>query len=514
MMHKFSSRKNPPAGNEAPRPLPSLIEALLERIRQENGADNVELRETHISWVLLTGHYAYKIKKPITLPFVDYSSIEARRAFCEAELSLNRRYAPAIYLGLEPIGGTPDDPQLGKMPAIEWAVKMSRFDETCRLDHVCARGELTPELVSGLVKTIVSFHETAKQAPPESRFGEPAQVLASALENFEELRDLLPEAISALANLEEWTKGEFERKRSAFAARKATGRIRECHGDMHLGNIALVDGRAIPFDCIEFNEDFRWIDQASELAFTYEDLLDHRQPGLANWLISEWLAATGDFTALKVLPFYAMYRAMVRAKVAAIRGDTAEARDYLEMAKQFSSRPQPTLTITFGLSGSGKTTCATALLLADKAANTVRIRSDVERKRMFGLAAEDASGGVIYTKDATEGTYSRLAGLADDAIAAGWSVVVDAAFLRRTQREEFIHLAARLHVAFAILACEAPLEELRRRLTARCNDASEATVAVLEDQLQCAEELTQAERSLVARISLEGQSSSVLPGAP
>jgi aminoglycoside phosphotransferase family enzyme/predicted kinase len=490
--------------------MPTLVAALLRQARKANGPDRVDLLETHISWVLLAGDFAYKIKKPVTLPFVDYSSLKARRAFCEAELSLNRRYAPAIYLGLEPIGGTTEEPQLGTLPAIEWAVKMSRFDETCRLDHVCARGELTPELVSGLVKTMTAFHAAARPAPPESRFGEPGQVLASALENFEELRDLLPEARPALANLEEWTRREFERLQLDFAARKAAGRIRECHGDLHLGNIALIDGRATPFDCIEFNDDFRWIDQVSELAFTYEDLLDHRQPGLANWLVSEWLAATGDFTALKVLPFYAMYRAMVRAKVAAIRGDAAEARDYLDMTKRLSSRPQPILTIAFGLSGSGKTTRSSALLLADQTANTVRIRSDVERKRLFGLAAVAASGGGIYTEDATEKTYSLLAELAEGAIAAGWSAIVDAAFLRRTQREQFRQLAERLPVPFVILACEAPPEELRRRLLSRRNDASEATVAVLERQLRCVEELTPEEK----RISIEGQSLSMLPGAP
>jgi hypothetical protein len=372
---------------------------------------------------------------------------------------------------------------------------MRRFDEKCRLDHVCARGELTPVEISDLVRTVSAFHDAAQKAPSNSRFGEAEQILTSALENFEELHLLLPADQSLSAPIERWTRQEFERRRTNFAARKAAGHIRECHGDLHLGNIALLNGRATPFDCIEFNESLRWIDQASEIAFTYVDLLDHRRPGLANWLLSEWLKETGDFDALTVLPFYAVYRALVRAKVAAIRGDAAEALEYMEMAKRLSFRPKPHLTITYGFSGSGKTTLSSARLLADETANTVRVRSDVERKRLFGLAPEDASGGTIYTDDATHRTYSHLQALADTTLAAGWSVIVDAAFLRRAQRENFRNLAARLHIPFCILVCEASPDELRRRLRARRNDPSEATVAVMEHQIKWAEALTEEERT-------------------
>jgi predicted kinase len=213
--------------------------------------------------------------------------------------------------------------------------------------------------------------------------------------------------------------------------------------------------------------------------------------------VSEWLAATGDYDALTVLPFYAVYRALVRAKVAAIRGTATEASEYLAMAGRLASRPQPALTITFGLSGSGKTTASSARLLADATANTVRIRSDLERKRLFGLAPGDTSNGAIYTEEATNKTYRRLEKLAEDALEAGWSVIVDAAFLRRALRESFRNLAARLHIPFSIISCGEAPDELRRRLRARRNDASEATVAVLEQQLQWAEALTAEERAMV-----------------
>jgi aminoglycoside phosphotransferase family enzyme/predicted kinase len=477
--------------------LPPLITALLDWARQEYGSDTVELLETHISWVLLAGDYAYKIKKPVILPFVDYSTLEARRIFCEKELVLNSRYAPDLYLETVPIGGSIEAPRLGVKPAIEWAVEMARFNEKWRLDHVCDRGELTPLLISDLVLTVVDFHRRAAEAPPESRFGEPEQILKPALENFEELYNLLPEEKPLLTGLEEWTRGEFERRLPNFEDRKAARRVRECHGDMHLKNIVLLNGRPTPFDCIEFNDDFRWIDQANELAFIYEDLLEHRRPGLANWLISEWLAATGDFDILNVLPFYSTYRALVRTKVAAIRGDFAEAREYLEIAGRLCCRRKTSLMITFGLSGSGKTTSSAACLLADQTANIVRIRSDVERKRLFGLAPGEASRGAIYTPEATKKTYSRLEELAKTALKAGWSVILDAAFLKRVQRERFQTLAANMHLPFAILACEAPPGELRRRLAARVNDASEATPEVLESQMEWAEELTDEERICV-----------------
>jgi hypothetical protein len=438
--------------------------------------DQVQVVETHISWVLLAGDYAYKFKKPVVLPFLDYGSPERRRADCEAELRLNRRYAPDLYLEVVDFDGEP-------------AVKMRRFDEALRLDHVCARGELTPAHLSDLARTIADFHAAAAIAPAASHHGEPAQVLAQALENFDELVPLLPAGAGRLTGLRGWTGAEFERLRPAIAQRRAEGRVRECHGDLHLGNIVLLDDRPTPFDCIEFNEDFRWIDAASEIAFTYVDLLDHGQPGLAGWLVNEWLVWSGDFGALAVLRWYAVYRALVRAKVAALRGVVDEAAAYLVLAEELTRPPLPALTITFGLSGSGKTTLSSARLLADPRAATIRLRSDVERKRLFGLAADAVSGGGIYSADANRRTYGRLAELADRILAAGWSVIVDAAFLRRAERDDFRRLAGNRGLPFGILACAAPADVLERRLAARRGDASEADASVLAAQRQWLEPL-------------------------
>ncbi len=450
-------------------PLPDWLEAFRARL-------GAEVVETHISWLLLTEAFAWKLKKPITLPFLDYGTAARRRHFCEEELRLNQRFAPELYLGLEAVDDTG-----------EWAVKMRRFPESARLDHVCARGELTPAQLSGLAEVVVAFHDAAAVAGPETPFGEPEQVRDAALENFTELFVLLPAASPRLSCLERWTQEEYARIRPALAARKAAGRVRECHGDLHLGNLVMAEGRVLPFDCIEFNDDFRWIDVASELAFTYVDLLDHRRPDLAAWLLNEWLAGSGDFEAVPVLRFYAVYKAMVRAKVAGIGGNTLVAERYLQLAETIAAPPPARLTITFGLSGSGKTTASARLLRADPSATTLRLRSDVERKRLFGLAplacSQTRTDGSIYTADSTRRTYAQLVEATGLMLDAGWSVVVDAAFLKRSERDNFRALAARRGVRFAILACAAPVSELQRRLQARRGDASEATVEVLEKQL-------------------------------
>lgn len=443
----------------------------------------VAVVETHISWVLLAGEFAYKLKKPVALPFLDYGSLEKRRACCAAELRLNRRFAPDLYLDVVELAGEP-------------AVKMRRFDEALRLDHVCKRGELNAGQLGQFAHDFAAFQASAAVAEASSPFGAPSMVLTDALENFDELERLHPAARARLAALRQWTQEEFARRAADFSQRKAAGRIREGHGDLHLGNLVLLDGKVTPFDCIEFNEGFRWIDTANEIAFTLLDLLEHGRPGLAAGLLDAWLTWGGDHTALAVLRYYLVYRAMVRAKVAGIRGDLGDADIYLDFAAKLAVPPQPTLTITFGPSGCGKTYESGRRLAGADFLDTVRFRSDVERKRLFGLAPDAASGGAIYTPEATRRTYARLAELAELALRAGWSAIVDAACLKRAERDAFRALADRLAVPFAILAPQAPREELFRRLARRSGDPSEATAEVLAQQLDWMEPLTQEERRL------------------
>lgn len=483
--------------------LSSPLPTWLANFRQQLGggdASRIEIIETHISWLLLDEHFAYKIKKPIKLPFLDYSTPARRHFCCEEELRLNRRFAPELYIDLAP----------AHPPADEWAVRMHRFAEAGRLDHVCARGELTPAQLSDLARVIITFHDRANVAPPDSAFGEADQVLAATQDNFVELQQLLPETRARLEKLQNWTRNEFSQRSQQMAARKKTGYIRECHGDLHLGNLVLIDGKVTPFDCIEFNENLRWIDVVSEIAFTYVDLLDHQRPDLAGWLLNEWLARSGDFAGVPLLRFYAVYRALVRAKVAAIRNAAAEAGEYLTMAEKLIAPPEPSLTITFGLSGSGKTTVSTAMLLADHSASTLRLRSDIERKRLFGLTADATSHAAIdsgiYTAEASSRTYAHLAKISAELLANGWSVIIDAAFLKRQQREFFHQLADEYRVPFKINACspsplgpaiDAMVAALQQRISQRHGDASEATLAVLERQLTQIEPLGQDEMPFV-----------------
>ena len=276
----------------------------------------VRLIETHISYVLLTGRFAFKIKKAITLPFLDFRTLDARRFYCEREVELNRRLAAGLYLGVVRITGHPSAAQIeGDGPAIEYAVKMREFDQDGLLSRVIARDELTTARVDGLAAAVADFHARTAQAERESPFGRPEAILDDARANFAAM-----DGAKGVGALREWTEREGTRLGQAFAARKQDGFVRECHGDLHLGNIALVDGAITLFDCIEFNESMRWIDVMSDVAFLVMDLLDHRRPDLAARFLNGYLERSGDYGGLDVLRFYVVYRAMVRAKIAPPQG--------------------------------------------------------------------------------------------------------------------------------------------------------------------------------------------------
>lgn len=473
---------------------PVWVDQFRNQLRIRHG-QTVEMVETHISWVLLVGNFAYKLKKPVVFPFLDYGSPFKRRFFCEEELRLNRRFAPELYIELVPV------PHCD-----EWAVKMHRFDEVSRLDHVCARGALTSGQVSQLAKMVVDFQSTAASAPPTSEFGKPETILQDARDNFSAIKRFYPAEPELLERLQKWTEDQFNRQRELIAARRMEGRVREGHGDLHLANLALIKGRVLAFDCIEFSEKLRWIDVVSEIAFTYVDLLKQQRPDLAGWFINEWLANAGDYEAMFLLRFFALSRAMVRARVALIRGDEDEAKSYLTLGAQLIDPAKPSLMITCGLSGSGKTTQTKALILDDPAGGLIRIRSDVERKRLFGIPPGGNSHSYVhqglFDLHANELTYACLANRTADLLSAGWSVVVDATFLEAKRRSVFRALADHYHANFSILDCEAPIDTLIARIMARRDDASEATVDVLIHQLSNREILTPDERIFVDKHAL------------
>ncbi|MBW3539719.1 MAG: AAA family ATPase [Planctomycetes bacterium] len=479
---------------------------------------SAQVIETHISWVLLAGGEAWKIKKPVDLGFVDFTTLQRREFFCREELRLNRRLAPELYLGVVPISGTPDDPQpFGDGEPIEFAVRMREFPQEMLLARVLQRGELQLRHIDHLAAEIAAFHARIDVAAAETPFGAPAGVWSPVEENFRHVLRIA-EHVPALAalrgrlhELRELSRGDFDRLRETFAKRKREGWIRECHGDMHLGNMILDGDDVVIFDCIEFNAALRWIDVASEVAFAVMDLEDRGRPDFANRLLDGWLTASGDYDAIAVLPFYRSYRAMVRAKVAALRieqteegesgGDSQTQADelrweldsYLALAKRSLEPRQRFLLLTHGASGSGKTT-GTQRVVEDLGA--IRVRSDVERKRLCGLAPLESSasgaGTGIYTAEVTEQTSRKLGELAEALLHAGVPVVVDATFLERSRRDGFRRLADRLGVPFFIADFRAEPDVLRARVAERSHrggDASEADRDVLERQLAHAEPL-------------------------
>lgn len=485
-----------------------LARALLAPRCYPHAAPGVRCIETHISWVFLAGEHAYKVKKPVALGFLDFSTLEARRRLCEEEVRLNRRTAPGLYLDVVPITGSAAAPVIGgDGAAIEYAVHMRRFDEGRLALDLARAGRLGEAEAEALAAMTAAFHAGLPPAPAVNGYGAPGQVVAPALQNFDQIGCLAAadENREGLARLRAWTEAAAQRLQADFVARARGGCVRECHGDLHLGNIAWIDGQPVAFDGIEFNPGLRWIDVASDAAFLFMDLCDRGLVPLAWRFLNAYLARTGDYGLLRVWAFYVVYRAMVRAKVAGLRaadpsleapaaaGAVADYRDYLALAARFAGGGRRAVVLMHGLPGSGKSTVAQALAAR---AGAVVVRSDLERKRLHGLAAlersQSAQDAGIYAAASTAATYARLAAVVEDAVAGGIPVVVDAAFLRRADRDAFRALAARVGATAWVVACEAAPEELRRRVRerdARGTDPSEAGLAVLEQAMRSAEPL-------------------------
>lgn len=499
--------------------LARLVAALRDPGRYPHPADRVEVLETHISYVLLAGEYAYKLKKPLDLGFLDFRTLDSRRHFCEEELRLNRRLAPDLYLAVVAITGTPDDPALdGKAPAIEYAVKMRRFSQDALLDRVLGRRELTAAHIDSLAARIAAFHQGAGRIGRHDLFDYRERILAPAIQNFDQIRPLLEDDrdIGTLEALRAWIGREFKACENLFGARSRAGFVRECHGDLHLGNMALAGDGVVIFDCIEFNDAFRWIDVMNEAAFLFMDLVHRGRPDFAYRFLNAYLEATGDYQGMGTFRFYLVYRAMVRAKVTLIREHQPglggsekqklldEYRNHVRLAREFSAPGKAAVIINHGFSGSGKTTLSRE---AAEIIGAIRIRSDVERKRLHGLDALSSTGsGVgagLYTADVTRSVYERLADLARGIVHAGYPVMVDATFLERGRRDAFKQLAKTWGVPFAILDFSAEENVLRARVLQRqsqAQDASEAGVEVLEHQLAAQEPLGRDELSRVISV--------------
>lgn len=479
-----------------------LVERLREPHRYPHPVEQVELVSTHISTVLLAGPYAYKLKKPFDLGFLDFTTLEKRRLYCEEELRLNRRFAPELYLEVVPITGSADDPRVGgEGPIVDYAVKMIRFPAKSLLCDLVRAGRAVEAPLAGFAIALASLQDELPVAPSSGPFGSPEAVSAQARQNFEQLLPLLadPALARRVQALSDWTEAKLTALKPAFLLRLSQGRVREGHGDLHTGNLVLLDDRLVAFDCIEFNEAFRFIDVASEVAFLVMDLTRLKRTDLAYIFLNAWLGQGGDFDALSVLPFYLVFRAVVRAKVAAFAaaepGADAQNRarheeacaTYLDLAERFAHPPRPAIVLMHGVSGSGKSVLSRTLAPRLPA---LWLRSDVERKRLFGLPAlartQSPVGGGIYGPEATRRTYARLAELALHAAGNGFSVILDATFARRADRQRIYDLAAAGGWPCVVLACEADpailAARVRQRLAA-ARDPAEADTSVLARQL-------------------------------
>jgi aminoglycoside phosphotransferase family enzyme/predicted kinase len=480
---------------------PDPLQALLYPRAYPHRARAVDLLETHISWVLLTGQFAYKIKRPVRYDFVDLRSSEKRRALCHEEVRLNRRFARELYLGVTAIRERDGEARIGGSGRIiEHAVRMRQFARSQELDVLLAAQRIEPEELATFGGELARLHARLPPARAGQEWGEPGVQIAGIKQNAAECAH----AAAALGDtatlhtlqlsLTTWAESAWPLLARRFAAR----RVRECHGDLHAGNIVRCGGRLLPFDCLEFAPALRWIDVADEISFLLVDLEARQRPLHAQAFLAGYLTASGDYQACLLTPVFKAHRALVRAKIMALTADACGTRSaaarqarrsyqrYVEYAQRALAPQRPTLVLMSGLSGSGKTWLASHLA---PLLHAVHLRSDIERKRLAGLPAAARSASALarglYAREMTHAVYERLAECATDTLAGGYTTIVDATFARTEDRLRFRAVAARLGVDLCIVYCHAPQRVLEKRIRQRGRrgkDPSEANIDVLHWQ--------------------------------
>lgn len=469
----------------------------------------LEVRETHISWVVLTGPFAYKMKKNLHFDFFDGSTLERRRYLCEEELRLNRRLAGDIYLEVVPITREAGGLRVGGQgQVLDYAVRMKQFDVAQELPELLARGTVRGDELTDLALRLADFHRQAPKAPASRDFPHTRDLHDAVLGSLALLLSHLDDQTPApeMGPIIDWTHDYLHDSLDALRSREERGAIRECHGDLHARNIVRWAGRLIPFDCLEFDPKLRWIDVMNDVAFLVMDLTAHDRADLAFTFLNAYVERTGDYEGLQHLGFYAVYRALVRAMVDSLGAEQTPAHrgefqarlgSRIKAASAYVDRRRPALIIMHGLSGSGKSWLSEHLIAPIAA---VRIRSDIERKRIAGVDSNDAGAGFeagLYSPQMTRRTYARLLECAESSLKGGINTVVDAAFLTRSDRRSFQELAERQTSPFIILACQADHATMVRRLTERGQrgtDPSDADAAILARQPQVADPLSDEER--------------------
>ncbi len=480
-------------------PLPPLIEQMLDPAFYDHGVTApIRLVQTHVSYVLLTGDYAYKVKKPVNFGFLDYSTLAQRAHFCQEELRLNQRTAAALYLGVRAIVqrgdryGFQDHPSPGEAP-VDYAVQMRQFPESSLLSQRFAQGALTAERVRDLAGAIAQFHQQAETNPEIQSYGTVAQIRQAFDENYAQTLAYVggPQTQAQLEATQAATDHFFAQRADLLAQRMAGGYIRACHGDLHLNNICDWQGQIYLFDCIEFNKPFRFVDVMYDVAYLVMDFTKGGREDLAGIFLSEYAEQTGDWAGLEVLPLYVSRQSYVRAKVTSfLLGDTGipeaeqaaaatQAAQYYTLAHQ-ALQPRPgRLFLMAGLSGAGKSTIARALTAKIGA---IHLRSDAVRKHLAGVPLTARGGDDLYTPAMTAQTYDRLLALGLTLTQAGYSVILDAKYDRQELRQGAIAQAQAAAIPLKILHCTAPPAVLAQRVAERTGDIADATVAILAQQ--------------------------------
>ncbi|NEP00072.1 MAG: AAA family ATPase [Symploca sp. SIO2E9] len=485
----------------------------------------IELIQTHISYVFLTGDYVYKIKKPVNLGFLDFSTLELRQHFCLQELQMNKPNAPEVYLEVLPISQTGDNFILGgNGQIVEYTLKMRQFPQEALLIEMFEQGKLQESHMEELGLTVARFHAQAQTNDYIRSFGKPAQIREAIDNNYWQTQKYIggPQTQQQYEETKKYTDKFFAQNQELLTQRLQNNRIKECHGDLHLRNICFWHDKIQLFDRIEFNQQFRFVDVMYDVAFTVMDLEARGAKKLANAFLNTYLDQTGDWEGLQVLPLYLSRQAYVRAKVnsfllddhnipeAAKQEAQATASDYYRLAWEYTKSRKGSLMLTSGLSGSGKTTVARYLA---RYLGAIHLRSDVLRKNLAGISLEQRGGDELYTPAMTQKTYQRLLELGIKLANLGFPVILDAKYDKLALRGEVIAQANSYRLPVQIIHCIAPESVLRDRLLSRTNDVSDATADLIEQQQAAAEAFTDAEKSLVISLDTTQEWKSKLVGS-
>jgi len=473
---------------------PALIEQMLSPEFYSHPVQTpIRLVQTHISYVLLTGDYAYKVKKPLDFGFLNYATLERRKHFCHEELRLNQRGAGEVYLEVLPITQQGDRYCLGGSGApVEYTVKMRQFPQDRLLSRYFDRGELTPEMLQELAQVVAAFHQAAPSSDYVRSFGEISQVRQSIDENYDQTEQYVggPQTQQQFDQTRAYTDRFFAEQQALFQSRIDSGQIRECHGDLHLNNICYWHDKYLLFDCIEFNEPFRFVDVMFDIAYVVMDLEAQNRSDLSTLFLNTYVEQTGDWDGLQILPLYVSRQTYVRAKVTSfllndpsVPDDEKQAAQetaarYYRLAWQYAQPRQGTLTLMSGLSGSGKSTVARSIAARTGA---IQIRSDAVRKHLGGIDLQRQGDSSLYSPEMTQKTYARLVDLASRLLDAGYSVILDAKYDRLQHRQPIIAAAAARQVPLQIIYCDAPQAVREDRIRSR-QDIADATVEVMKQQ--------------------------------